>query len=74
MTAERPWWIKDPRLQPLYEWIRTIYQEDGRLPTMVVWEWTEGPGSARVAERARICDGLSRGLPLFNVEAERTAL
>lgn len=56
---------------PLYEWIRAVYRDDARMPTMVIWEWTDRSGSARVAERAEICDGLTRGLPLFNVEAER---
>lgn len=73
MLTDRPWWIRDLTLRPLYEWIRAMYREDVRMPTMVIWEWTDSSGIARVAERARICDGLARGLPLFNVEAERAA-
>jgi hypothetical protein len=73
LSGEQPWWIKKPRTRPLYEWIRTMYREDLQLPTMVVWEWSETASCARVAERARICEGLSRGLPLLNVEGEREA-
>lgn len=73
VPAERPWWIRDPKLRPLYEWIRTLYRAESRLPTMIVWEWSDSPSSARLAERARICEGLSRALPLLNVEAERAA-
>ena len=67
MPPERPWWIRDPKLCPLYEWVRAIYREDSRLPTMVIWEWIERTDSARAAERARICASLSQGLPLLNV-------
>jgi hypothetical protein len=73
MPAERPWWIRDPKLCPLYEWIRSIYREDCRLPTMIIREWTERADSARAIERARICASLSQGLPLLNVEAARAA-
>lgn len=73
VPAERPWWVRSPKMRPLYEWIRAIYRQELRLPTMVIWEWIDGVGSARVAERARICDALSRGLPLLNVEAARAA-
>src|SRR6185437_994852 len=71
MPADRPWWIRDPKLRPLYGWIRTMYRDGTRLPTMVIWEWTVCAGSARMAERARICDCLCRNFPLLNVEAER---
>lgn len=73
MPAERPWWIRNPKLCPLYEWIRSIYREHYRLPTMIIWEWTERVDSARAVERARIYDSLSQGLPLLNVEAARAA-
>lgn len=73
LPDERPWWIKDPKLRPLYSWIRTLYGERDRLPTMVIWEWAESAAVARIAERNRICETLSQGLPLLNVEAERRA-
>ena len=71
LPADRPWWVKSAKLRPLYEWIRAIYRQDLRLPTMVVWEWLDDRGRARVAERARICEALSRGHPLLNIEAAR---
>ncbi len=73
LQDERPWWIKDPKLRPLYSWIRTLYAERARLPTMVIWEWAASTTLARVAERHRILETLSQGLPLLNVEAERRA-
>ena len=73
MPDERPWWVRNPKLRPLYEWIRAIYRQDARLPTMVIWEWLDDVGSARMAERARICEALANGLPLLNVEATRAA-
>lgn len=73
LQDERPWWIKDPKLRPLYSWVRTLYRERARLPTMVIWEWAETVTLARIAERNRIFDMLSQGLPLLNVEAERRA-
>lgn len=73
LQDERPWWIKDPKLRPLYSWVRTLYRERARLPAMVIWEWAETVTLARIAERNRIFDMLSQGLPLLNVEAERRA-
>lgn len=72
LAAEQPWWIKNPPLRPLYDWIRAIYREGLRLPTMVVWEWRDEAASARRAERARIGEALARGDPLLNIEAERS--
>jgi hypothetical protein len=40
---------------------------------MVIWEWAASTTLARVAERHRILETLSQGLPLLNVEAERRA-
>lgn len=70
LPDERPWWIKDPKFRPLYQWIREIYQDERRLPVMVVWEWVEIK-EARHAERARIFDALQRQLHLLNFEAEK---
>jgi hypothetical protein len=70
MPDERPWWVSEPKLRPLYDWIRELHHDGGRLPTMVIYEWTATAEAARLAERARIYDSLSRRLPLLNVEQE----
>ena len=70
LPDERPWWIPQPKLRPLYQWIRVLFQENGRLPTMLVHEWAGSVCSARIAERARIYESLATGLPLLNVERE----
>jgi hypothetical protein len=70
LPEERPWWIKQPRLRPLYDWLRELYAEEQRLPTMVVHSWVETTHSARLAERARIVAALANDLPLLNVERE----
>jgi hypothetical protein len=67
LPDQRPWWIKSPKMRPLYEWIRQLYADDGRLPTMIVREWV-GTGEARVAERAQICALLADQSSLLNVE------
>lgn len=66
-----PWWIKQPRSVPLYEWIRSLHQEGRRLPVMVVCSWTT-PSLARLAERERIVECLAAGMPLLNVEPRLT--
>jgi len=70
LPEEVPWWVKSPKLRPLYEWIRTLYREEGRLPMMVVVGWEGTVAGARVAERARIYQCLENRLPLLNVEVE----
>jgi hypothetical protein len=72
LLADTPWWIKDPRLRPLSEWIRQLYREEMRLPTMVICDWVETTAAARLAERARICACLQDQLQLLNVESEYT--
>ena len=67
---ERPWWIREPQLRPLYDWIRALHRDEGRLPAMVVSEWVPLDSDARVVERARILDGLARQWPLLNYERE----
>ena len=66
---DRPWWVKSPKLRPLYDWIRDLYQDELRLPTMVVSAWVSTASEARVAERTRIYECLAMGLPLLNVES-----
>lgn len=66
LPDEKPWWVRAPRLQPLYGWIRELYQQEGRLPVMVVHDWVEAQ-QAHAAERARILACLEQQLPLLNV-------
>lgn len=66
LPDEMPWWVKAPRLQPLYLWIRELHSQDGRLPVMVVHTWVEAR-HAHLAERDRIRACLEQQLPLLNV-------
>lgn len=70
---ELPWWVRSPRYRPLYEWIRALYRDDGRLPFMWVAEWLEPGADPWVAERAAIMRLLAEGAPLLNVEARSAA-
>jgi hypothetical protein len=70
LLADSPWWIKDPKLRPLSQWIRQLYLEQMRLPTMMICDWVQTTAQARVAERARICACLQDQLQLLNVESE----
>ena len=67
---EVPWWIQSPKLRPLYSWIRDLYRDDCRLPTMIIQSWVPDLREARVAERSLIHGCLATQLPLLNVEAE----
>jgi hypothetical protein len=69
LPDELPWWVSSPRLRPLYRWIRQLYQEEGRLPIMLVTRWVE-PAAARLAEQALIRECLEKQLALMNVEME----
>ena len=69
LPDERPWWVQSPRLRPLYQWIRDIYRQEGRLPVMLVSAWVD-ESQARLAERIQICQCLARQLPLLNVARE----
>jgi hypothetical protein len=68
LPQQIPWWVRSPRLRPLYEWIRELYRDGERLPVMVICDWVEAT-RARTAEREHICACLERQLPLLNVEA-----
>jgi hypothetical protein len=70
MPDELPWWVKSPKLRPLSGWIRTLYQDELRLPVMVVSSWVETAAKARRVERARIYQCLVSRMPLLNVETE----
>ena len=66
LPDETPWWVRAPRLRPLYRWIRELYQQDGRLPVMFLHAWVE-PHNAHLAERDHIRNCLEQQLPLLNV-------
>ncbi len=66
LPDEIPWWVKAPRLRPLYGWIRELHRQEGRLPVMIVHDWVEAE-HAHLAERDRIHSCLERRLPLLNV-------
>jgi hypothetical protein len=70
LPDERPWWIKQPKLRPLYTWIRALYREDCRLPVMIVTAWAPTVTAARLIERACIFEHLALKSPLLNVEVE----
>jgi hypothetical protein len=70
MPDEVPWWVRQPRLRPLYAWLRALYREEERLPTMIIHVWVDGTRAAREAERAWIHAALARQLPLLNFESE----
>ena len=65
-----PWWVKSPKLRPLYSWIRALYSDDGRLPVMVITAWTVTTKQARSAERSQIVRCLKEGHDLFNIEKD----
>ena len=66
LPDETPWWVKTPRLQPLYRWIRELHSQEGRLPVMIVHAWVEAQ-HAQLVERERIRACLVQQLPLLNV-------
>jgi hypothetical protein len=71
LPDELPWWVKDPELRPLYDWIRGLFRDGFRLPIMIIREWSSC-AAARSQERQRIMEGLANGESLFNVEARLT--
>lgn len=66
LPDETPWWIEAPRLRPLYQWIRELHSQEGRLPVMVVQAWVDTQDAQR-AERDHIRVCLERQLPLLNL-------
>jgi hypothetical protein len=70
LPQQPPWWVKSPRLRPLYGWIRALYADGERLPVMVIHAWVAS-SLARIAEREHIATCLEQELPLLNVEGER---
>ncbi len=70
LPDELPWWVKQPKLRPLYTWVRELYRDEYRLPVMVITAWAATPGEARAAECARISACLASRLRLLNVLQE----
>jgi hypothetical protein len=70
LPDELPWWIKQPKLRPLYTWVRMLYRNDNRLPVMVVSAWLTSIAQARIEERVQIFNCLAHRHPLLNVETE----
>src|ERR1700748_904750 len=50
LPDDPPWWVKQPSLRPLYEWLRELHSEDHRLPTMIIHTWIGSAKQARLAE------------------------
>jgi hypothetical protein len=67
---EKPWWVKAPKLRPLYTWVRELYADERRLPFMLITAWIPTRGEALLAERRQITACLAGQVPLFNVERE----
>lgn len=70
LPDEVPWWVKQPKLRPLYTWIRALYHEEARLPVMVISHWAPTLTAARAAERALIDVHLAKRTALFNIETQ----
>lgn len=70
LPDEMPWWIGEPRMRPLYDWIRALHREEYRLPVMLVTGWSATVAEARLAERELILAHLGQDRELFNVERE----
>jgi hypothetical protein len=68
LPDELPWWIRRELLRPLYEWIRALYGDGGRLPVMFVVGWTTAE-LARRDERRFVRSFVWDDLPLLNHEA-----
>ena len=66
LPEERPWWVKQPKLRPLYDWLRALYADEERLPTMLIHTWVDSTQAARLAERAHIVEALAHALLLLN--------
>jgi hypothetical protein len=69
LPDELPWWIKRAELRPLYQWIRGLYLDEGRLPVMAVVAWVPA-ADALAEERKHICAHLGHRSALLNRESE----
>jgi hypothetical protein len=70
LPDETPWWVKSPQLRPLSQWIRELFRDEYRLPSMLISGWVAALSDARLAERTRICECLENRLQLLNVESK----
>lgn len=66
-----PWWFRQPHLGPLYEWIRALHADGGRLPFMLITNWVPSVEAARLLERSLIAAHRAAGCALLNCEALR---
>lgn len=73
LPDEVPWWIANPKLRPLYEWIRALHRDDYRFPAMLITAWTGSTREARLAERELIQQHLDNQHELLNFERELLA-
>lgn len=71
LDVPAPWWLRQPRLGPLHEWIRALHADGGRLPFMLITQWTLSVAAARVLEQSLIRSHLADGSALLNFEALR---
>jgi hypothetical protein len=69
LPDELPWWVKSPRLRPLYGWIRELYADEQRMPIMMIVGWTEAR-LARQEEGRHIREYLRHQKPLLNSETD----
>lgn len=67
----RPWWLRQPHLGPLHEWIRALHADGGRLPFMLITNWAPSVAAARLLEQSLITAHRAAGCALFNCEALR---
>jgi hypothetical protein len=67
------WWVRTPKLRPLYQWLRLLHRDEYRLPAMTVIQWVASSAEARVAERSHIEYCLGVNHPLLNFEAQLAA-
>jgi hypothetical protein len=68
---QAPWWLREPRLLPLYQWIRALYADGGRLPFMLITERAPSVAAARGREQLLIAEHHRAGHELLNHEALR---
>jgi len=68
-----PWWVRQPHLGPLHEWIRALHADQGRLPFMLITHWVPSAAAARLLEQSLITAHQAAGCALLNCEALREA-
>ena len=71
LDAAAPWWVRQPHLGPLHEWIRALHADGGRLPFMLITQWVPSVAAARLLEQSLITAHAVAGCALLNFEALR---